>query len=218
MDRERIIHDVRAYLTNELHIDLKSTPIKVALEENAIVMEGEVENISLKKRTVLAAMAEPGITGVIDRLMVRPSRTMTDKEIADHLNDALSEESAIDCSAITVEVNDGIIDLEGVVPSLTHKRLTGVLAWWIPGSRDVINSLDVQPPEEDTDDEVTDAVRTALEKDRLVDASAIRVATKEYLVTLSGTARDDIAREAAENDAWYVWGVNTVINEIEVIR
>ena len=38
-------------------------------------------------------------------------------------------------------VEDGIVTLDGEVPSLTHKRLAGVFAWWVPGSRDVINGM-----------------------------------------------------------------------------
>ena len=45
----------------------------------------------------------------------------------------------------------------------------------VPGSRDVINGLGVSPPAPDLDAEMTDAVRTALEKDVFVDASQIRI-------------------------------------------
>lgn len=32
--------------------------------------------------------------------------------------------------------------LEGRVVSLSHKRLAGVLAWWVPGCRDFVVTLD----------------------------------------------------------------------------
>jgi osmotically-inducible protein OsmY len=115
-----------------------------------------------------------------------------------------------------VEVEDGVVTLNGQVPSLAHKRLAGVLAWWVPGSRDVVNGLEEVPPGEDNDDEVTDAVRTALEKDPFVRAEQIRIATKNNVVTLEGIVSSDAAREMAEFDAWYVFGVDRVINRIEV--
>src|SRR5262249_38928071 len=61
--------------------------------------------------------------------------------------------------------DEGIALLEGQAPSLSHKRLAGTLAWWVPGSRDVLNCLEVVPPEEDNDDEITDAVKIILDKD-----------------------------------------------------
>jgi len=39
--------------------------------------------------------------------------------------------------------------------------------------RDVVNGVEVVPPEEDDDGEITDAVRIALEKDPLVDAGEV---------------------------------------------
>ena len=106
--------------------------------------------------------------------------------------------------------------LNGRVSSLSQKRLAGVLAWWVPGSRDVVNGLEVLPPEEDNDDEVTEAVRIVLEKDPFVNAAQIRVSAASYVVTLSGLVSTEKEREMAESDAWYVFGVDKVINKLEV--
>ncbi|HXJ34045.1 MAG TPA: hypothetical protein VMS22_08385 [Candidatus Eisenbacteria bacterium] len=38
-----------------------------------------------------------------------------------------------------------------------------LLGWWVPGSRDVVNDLEVVPFQADSDDEITDAVRSALD-------------------------------------------------------
>jgi osmotically-inducible protein OsmY len=85
----------------------------------------------------------------------------------------------------------------------------------VPGSRDVVNGLGVTPPEEDNEDAVTDAVRIALEKDPFVNAEQIRVATRASVVTLSGLVPSESEREMAEFDAWYVFGVDRVVNRIE---
>jgi osmotically-inducible protein OsmY len=112
-------------------------------------------------------------------------------------------------------VEDGIVTLSGEVSGLRLKRLAGVLAWWVPGSRDVVNGIAVVPPEEDTDDEMTDAVRIALEKDPFVEAAQVRVGTRDGVVTLTGLVRSENERHMAEFDAWCVFGVDRVENEIE---
>jgi hypothetical protein len=38
-----------------------------------------------------------------------------------------------------MSVNNGVVLLDDHVNGLTQKRLAGVLAWWVPGNRDVIN-------------------------------------------------------------------------------
>jgi osmotically-inducible protein OsmY len=111
-----------------------------------------------------------------------------------------------------------VVTLNGAVTSLSHQRLAGMLAWWVPGSRDVINGLEVVPPEEDNDDEVTEAVRAVLEKDRFVTADHIRVSTRNRVVTLQGLVSSEKERQMAEWDAWYLLAVDLVVNALKVHR
>lgn len=207
---------LRAALTEKLHIDLRSNPVTVRMDGTSIVVSGTVKDIALKKKALLIAMGLPGVEGVVDRLRVKASAPMSDDEIKDHFYRALTEEPTLKPGDIKAEVRDGVVDIEGVVGSLTHKRLAGVLAWWVPGSLDVINSLDVVPPMDDSADEINDALRIVFEKDRLVDASSLTYSNKDYVVTLGGVAVSDEERHAAEEDAWYIWGVNDVVNNIRV--
>ena len=57
-------------------------------------------------------------------------------------------------------------------------------------------------------------MRIALEKDPFVDAEQVRVGVRHRTVRLTGVLPRE-ARDAAEWDAWYVFGVDDVINEIE---
>ena len=100
---------------------------------------------------------------------------------------------------------------------MTSKRLAGVMAWWVPGVRDVVNGIEVEPPEEDSPDMIEEAVRVALEKDPLVNASQIRVGVRNTWVRLTGAVAANAEREAAERDAWCILGVDNVLNEIEVV-
>jgi osmotically-inducible protein OsmY len=90
------------------------------------------------------------------------------------------------------------------------------LAWWVPGSRDVVNGLDVLPPEEDNDDEMSDAVCLVLEKNPFVNATQIRVLSQNSVVTLEGLVANETEKQMAEFDAWYVFGVDKVINKLAV--
>ena len=184
------------------------------------------------------AAAVPGVTGIVDRLRLVPARRMEDGDIRDHVCTALLAENLLSsCSilslvkgtmevirkadqgvdgSIEVEVDDGVVILNGSVPSLSAKRLAGVLAWWVPGSRDVVNGLEVSPPEEDNDDEVVDAVRLALEKDPFVNAAQIRVGCRNYTVTLEGLVQNDTQRQMAEADTWYIFRVDRVVNLLQV--
>jgi osmotically-inducible protein OsmY len=117
---------------------------------------------------------------------------------------------------IEISVEDGVVTLDGDVPSLSHKRLAGVLAWWAPGSRDVVNGLGVEPDEEDTDEEILDALRIVLDKDPVVDATQISATCENSVVTLQGLVENESHRDLVEFDAWAIFGVDKVVNHIRV--
>ena len=238
MDKETIVREVRATLEKDTRINLHRYPITIAMQNDDLVLAGEVEDIAAKKLALVAAAEIRGVQRIIDRLRVTPAEKMGDAEIRDHVCKVLFGEPALErCviqgfagggietvrkavpepgGSIIVEVNDSVVTLNGEVPSLTHKRLAGVLAWWVPGSRDVINGLEEVPPEEDNDDELIDAVRLVLEKDPFVNASKIGVGSKDWIVTLEGLVPTEMMKQMAERDAWYVLGVRQVINRIKV--
>ena len=238
MDKETIVRKVRATLEKDTRINLHRYPITIAMQNDDLVLAGEVENIAAKKLALVAAAEIRGVQRIIDRLRVTPAGKMGDAEIRDHVCKVLFEEPALErclihssaaggietvrkavpepTGSIIVEVNDSVVTLNGEVPSLTHKRLAGVLAWWVPGTRDVINGLEEVPPEEDNDDELIDAVRLVLEKDPFVNASKIGVSSKDWIVTLEGLVPTETMKQMAERDAWYLLGVRQVINRIQV--
>ncbi|MEK6530959.1 MAG: BON domain-containing protein [Deltaproteobacteria bacterium] len=67
----------------------------------------------------------------------------------------------------------------------------------------------------DSDNEVADALSLVLKKDPLVDAGAISIKARDWLLELGGNVKSGAEKQAAEHDAWYVWGVNLVINRLK---
>jgi len=236
-ESQKTLAAVRVALRSEPDVDLHDNPIDLKLEGETLFMSGELADIRAKKLALERAAGVPGVAGIVDRLHVVPSQRMGDGAIRDELRKAFLQEPAFSNFAIRetaggrtellreppdregtieYEVVDGVVTLNGEVPGLGHKRLAGVLAWWIPGSRDVINGIGEAPAEQDTDDEVTDGVRLALEKDVFVNAGQVRVSTRNFVVTLEGVVPTEGEKDMAEFDAWYVFGVDKVINKLVV--
>jgi osmotically-inducible protein OsmY len=237
-NREAVIKLVQTALEHEPRINIHRYPIKVGFTDSAVILEGEVGHPAAKKLALERAGAIEGIRGVIDRLRVVPAERKGDGAIRDSLCslimlasefrncalrakvkgrlETLREVSTDWGSEIEVAVEDGVIVLEGHVLSLSHKRAAGVLAWWAPGCRDVLNSLEVKPPEEDNDSEIVDALRLVLEMDPLVQADQLHASCRDYVVTLEGFARTEEERRRVEFDAWCLFAVDGVVNRIEV--
>ncbi len=237
IDSEAVLRDVRRALRGEPQLDLDRQSIRLAFAAGELLVTGEVDSIAAKKRAVARAATVPSVTRVIDELCVRPKASMPDDEIRDLLRKALIEEPTLaGCivregarggfntlrtpltvvGRIDFKVRQGVVTLEGEVPSLSQKRLPGVLCWQIPGTRNVIDELAVQPPEDDSDELIASAVRQALDRNPLVHAAGIRVDVRDRVVTLEGAVPAAGERDEAERDAWCVIGVAGVRNRLEV--
>jgi osmotically-inducible protein OsmY len=239
MTNATALHDkALTAIRSESRIGPHFKPLRLEIaEDGTATIEAEVKNVALKRLALERLAGTPGISAVIDRMHVAPAVPKSDDGILDDLRKAFYDEPSFRVLAIkeaenshlklvrdafedgrgeiVFEVHDGVVILNGRVPGLTSKRLAGVLAWWVPGSRDVVNGIAVDPPEEDSPDLIEEAVRVALDKDPFVDAEQVRVGVRNRTVRLTGVLPRD-ARDAAEWDAWYVFGVDNVINEIEV--
>jgi len=236
-----ILKSVRAMLEREPRINLHRWPVSLdMIGDSVVVLEGDVGDIAAKKIAIEIAGATPEVRGVVDRLRLASAEPRGDGEILDMLMTALRDARELkNCTlrlmkkeeTVTVQeirddnasgdmlvsVMDGVVTLDGWVISLSHKRLAGVLAWWAPGCRDVVNALEVQPPEEDNDDEVSDALSLVLELDPMIPhPEQIRVRTENYVVTLEGLVSSQAEKERAEQDAWCLFAVDKVINQLTV--
>ena len=176
--------------------------------------------------------------GIVDRLRVAPGERRGDGAIRDSLARMLLAQPELrSCSLrtytnarmeilrdvrsasagdIQVSVSDGVIVLEGHVISQSHRRFAGVLAWWTPGRCDVVNSLAVRPDYEDRDDEVTEVLHLVLAADPTVDASQIRIQCRDKVVVLDGSVPTEPQKRRAELDAWALFGVDRVVNRLQL--
>lgn len=237
---QNVITEICARFERETGINLHDSPIEISAAGEALRLEGEMDNIAMKRLAVKIAEELVGPDSVEDRLTVKPSERREDGAMRDGLQMAFLDEPVfrdtnlyvwnkgkwetlrqVDGRAdgrIEISVEDGTVTLAGEVWSLSHKRMASLLAWWIRGARNVINLIKVVPEERDTDQEITDAVRLALDKDPLVHSAQIRVTTRAGNVLLEGLVPEDVEKRAAEYDVWYLTGVTGVTNNIEVRR
>ena len=237
-DDRSVLEALRRALHSEPHVRPTQGPIHLVFAESELTMEGEVDHIAGKKLALEAAARVPGVDTIVDRLHVRPATLMGDGDIRDKCGTRCwkrsrllrarfasgtrgtletMREPADAVGTIDVRVDGyGIVTLDGDVPGPGQKRLAGVLAWWVPGSHDVFNGIGVTPPEQDSEAAVTDAVLQVLEKDPFVNSESIRIYTRRAVVTLDGTVPREAEMKLAEDDAWYVFGVDKVVNRLTV--
>lgn len=83
---ERIVNKVAAALEREPCVNLHRFPLYLSYGDGTLTMEGEVEHITAKKRTLEVAAAVHGVAGIVDRMRLVPATRMEDGEIRDHVS------------------------------------------------------------------------------------------------------------------------------------
>lgn len=231
MSGDSIESRIRAALEHNPAINLHRYPIRIS-HSDAIRLEGTVADIEAKRRAIQIAHQVAGNVGVDDRLRLEVGRQRPDDELRQAILRSLLEEpgfvelqlleenAAPDTREdwIRIAAHVGVVLLEGVVGSLSHRRLAEVLSWWTPGTADVDNRLHVQPPEQDSDEEIADIIRIVLEKEPAIDSTQIQIGVKDRVVSLRGLVRSEENRRIAAWDCWYIPGVHDVRNRIEVAK
>jgi osmotically-inducible protein OsmY len=230
---QELISALLAAFEKDPDINLHESAIRVSYKEN-LRLEGQVANIIVKRKARRIATQLSGLSDIEDRLRLRPGQVRTGKALLDAVVNALAQEPAFRDIAIhavsgandaqgvsgwlRVAADDCLIRLEGMVNSLSHRRLAEVIAWWVPGTCDVHNHVRVQPAEKDTDDELTDAIMMVLEKDPMLHSETIRAHVKARSVTLTGAVHSQEQQRMAIYDCWYVAGVHDVNSELQLLK
>jgi hypothetical protein len=102
---------------------------------------------------------------------------MTDRELQEHVRNALAWEPSIDDADIGVSVDAGVVALRGVVGTFSEKTSAERVALRVYGVKGVANELDVRPGHGQlrSDVEIAQTVLSALKWNSLVPAEKISV-------------------------------------------
>ena len=143
---------------------------------------------------------------------------MTDKELKEHVQNALEWEPSIDQSDIGVSVDEGVVTLRGNVRSYTERSTAERVALRVYGVKAVANDLEVRLASgyERTDTDIAQAVVTALKWNTVVSPDRVTVAVARGWVTLKGTLEWQYQKDAAARVVRDLTGVRGVNNEIVV--
>jgi osmotically-inducible protein OsmY len=141
---------------------------------------------------------------------------MTDRELQQHVQNALDWEPSIESTEIGVSVDNGIVTLRGDVHSYTEKSAAERVALHVYGTKAVANDINVRLTSryERTDTEIAQAAVSAMKWNTMVPADKVNLTVSNGWITLSGTADWQYQRDAAARAVRDLMGVKGVTNNI----
>ena len=143
---------------------------------------------------------------------------MTDKDLKQHIEDALNWEPSFDAAGIGVSVDNGVATLRGDVATYAAKSTAERVTLSVYGVKAVANDLNVRLPGEyqRTDSDIAQAAVTALQWNTVVPGNRVSVAVGSGWITLKGNVDWQYQKDAAGRAVRDLMGVRGVNNDISV--
>jgi osmotically-inducible protein OsmY len=144
----------------------------------------------------------------------------TDEKIKKDVTDQLYWDYRVDASDVQIIVDDGLVQLEGTVPSFSAKESASNDAWSVGGVIRVENDLEVKYAPGltvPTDDEIRSNIMDVFLWNPYLTSYKIDVSVKNGWVSLEGTVDAYWKKVRAEMEAKDVLGVLGVTNKIAVV-
>jgi hyperosmotically inducible protein len=203
---------------------LQGDDIKIESRDGAVILTGSVAEISHKSFAQETVEGLPGVKFVDNRLEVKgtPPTVNSDAWLMMQVRTILFLHHSLSDSKIEVNVNDGIVTLQGEATSQAQKDLTTEYAKDVDGIKDVKNEMVVSSPSRKTrtvgekidDASITAQVKMALLYHRSTRALHTKVETTRGVVALYGKADSQAELNLATQVAGDVKGVKGVKNRM----
>ena len=206
--------DVLAELKYEPSV--KVTDIGVLVKDGVVTLNGYATSYGEKWDAASAAKRVAGVKALADDIEVKlpDSQRRTDGDIAAAAANQIQWSTTVPTGAVEVTVREGWITLEGEVEWWYQKNSAETAVQHLAGVKGVTNLIAIKPKLAPA--EVETAIRSAFERNALLDAKKIQVETSGNKVVLRGKVRNYAEREEAERAAYAAPGVFSVDNQLKV--
>ena len=195
-------------LKNDVLAELKYEPsvhvenIGILVKDGAVTLNGYTSTFSEKWDAVRAAKRVAGVRAIADDIEVKlpDSQRRTDGDIADAAVNQIDWSTTIPTGTVEVTVRDGWITLGGKVEWWYQKNAAENAVQHLAGVKGVTNLITINPKVAPA--EVATAIKSAFERNALLDATKIQVEASGDKVILRGKVRNHAERDEAERAAW----------------
>ena len=217
LDDEQIKLNVIDQLKWDSRVDISD--IDVTVSGGTVKLTGSVPQYRMREIAATDAQDVDGVTYLTNELKIQYSPTAVlpdDEQIKGNIEKMFSWDPEIEPQNIAVTVNAGKVTLEGSVNAIWKKLKSQDIASNVTGVLQVLNKLAVVPTDTYIDQNISETIMAALERNSHVNARDVNITVKNQIVTLSGRVPGWKAYRAAQDAALYTRGVVQVHNNLVV--
>lgn len=145
---------------------------------------------------------------------LRSPPSMSDSDLDGAIQTALLYDARLGTATILPSVKTGVVTLTGSVETLAQKLAAAEDARQIKGVQNVQNDLVVRPPQQASDQAISDHLRAAFQRDSILQHTPMDFTVRDGTATLSGSADSNLARSRAADVAAGLPGIMAVENQL----
>lgn len=190
--------------------------VGVAVNQGAVTLSGQVEDLPQRKAALKAVMRVRGVTAVADELEVRlpEGQGVSDTDIAEAVQRGFHDSVEVPHDAVHATVRDAVVTLSGIVRFEYERKAARRIAEHVRGVRAVDSRIELE--RRPSADDAEERVRNAIRRNAVVDAAHVSVHIDGTEAVLTGTVRSFAERSQAERAARTSPHLTSVRNLIEV--
>jgi len=206
--------DVRDELSWDPWLD--DSQISVKADDGRVTLTGAVATYADSVEATDDAWSVSGVTLVDNELLVGPlAETLVDADVAARCRDALDAERFVPKGAVSVDVLDARVTLNGHVRRHFQRQASEFAVQRVKGVRGITDNIVISGDPIPSD--VADSINKALARKAVLGDSVIQVTNTGGTIYLDGTTDSYAAMQAALDTAWAAPGVTDVVNRIVVV-
>lgn len=215
---EKSDEELKIDVLSELEFDpsVKVSDIGVLVTNGTVTLNGYATSYGERFAAVRSAKRVAGVKAIADDIEVRLADSFhrTDADIAAAAVHQINWNTTIPKGIAQVTVRDGWITLQGEFEWWHEKNATEDAVLHLAGVKGVTNLITLKSTVSPVD--LESIIKSALERNALLDADKIQVEVSGSGVTLLGKVRNYTELEEAERTAWRAAGVYSVDNQLDV--
>ncbi|HUI93534.1 MAG TPA: BON domain-containing protein [Chitinivibrionales bacterium] len=210
---ESITYWVNSVLWDDPRVS--SSGISVTTSEGIVTLTGTVRNLVQKQYAEREATKIAGVTGVVNRLIVKPP-PRSDIDIRQAIRRRFIASSLLSAEQIGASVESGVVVLSGTVASYSEKEEASLLAGEATGVSGIDNDIMVVYKKQRPDKEIREDIRAKLDRDVYLAGLPVTVTVDRGSVLFTGTVGNAYERNRATDDAYEVPNVSNVVNDLKI--
>lgn len=203
--------DIERALLDELRAIGVETP-EITVREEDVEIRGQTATYEAKRRAARAVQQALPFHNVLNLVRVVPGAAESDEHILAMARQVLRDCLGDGSESVGLTVRDGVVEVDGVVPSLECFCRVSNGLWSLPGVRDVIIRLQVAASPALLERQLGESITRILG----LAPGSVRVRIEGCVATVEGNVRSEGQRSVAEDLLRWHAGVYDVVNRLEV--